>query len=177
MNRRTLLTRIVAAFSVVGIAGFSYPFLRSWIPGFRNEIIKDIDVEEMAEGEARLVKWLGRHIYVIRRTQTQVSALIEHSPSRLDPMSVSSRQPEFASNIQRSRKPEHLIVYANCTHLGCEVAIDENNGFSGFQCPCHRSGFDAAGRVEKGAAAKLNLEVPHYDYIGRNVIRLKEVRG
>jgi len=39
---------------------------------------------------------------------------------------------------------------AICTHLGCTVGRVE----WGYQCPCHGSKFDAAGRVLRGPAPK-----------------------
>ena len=173
IDRRTLLTRIVAGFSLIGLAGFSVPFIRSWVPAFRNETILDVDVGEMVAGDIKIVRWLGRNVMVVRRDRTQVERLIV-SDALNDPDSLLSHQPDYAANTFRSRKPEHLLVYANCTHLGCEVDFTAGTRLAGFRCPCHRSEYDIAGRVEKGAAAKLNLEVPEYEYVGRTMIRLRK---
>lgn len=173
MDRRTLLTRIVAGFSLIGLVGFSVPFIRSWVPAFRNETILDVDVDGMRVGDIKTVRWLGRNVLIVRRDTNQVERLIV-SDALNDPNSLLSRQPDYAANTIRSRKPEHLLVYANCTHLGCEVDFTIGDGLTGFRCPCHRSEYDIAGRVEKGAAAKLNLEVPEYEYLGRTMIRLRK---
>ena len=173
IDRRTLLTRIVAGFSLIGLAGFAVPFIRSWVPAFRNETILDVDVGGMVPGDLKVVRWLGRNVMVVRRDKTQVERLIV-SDALNDPDSLLSHQPDYAANTFRSRKPEHLLVYANCTHLGCEVDFTAGARLAGFRCPCHRSEYDIAGRVEKGAAAKLNLEVPEYEYVGRTMIRLRK---
>jgi len=173
IDRRTLLTRIVAGFSLIGLAGFAVPFIRSWVPAFRNETILDVDVGGMVPGDLKVVRWLGRNVMVVRRDRTQVERLIV-SDALNDPDSLLSHQPDYAANTFRSRKPEHLLVYANCTHLGCEVDFTAGARLAGFRCPCHRSDYDIAGRVEKGAAAKLNLEVPEYEYVGRTMIRLRK---
>ena len=173
VDRRTLLTRIVAGFSLIGLAGFSVPFIRPWVPAFRNETILDVDVGGMVVGDIKVVRWLGRNVMVVRRDKTQVERLIV-SDALNDPDSLLSHQPDYAANTFRSRKPEHLLVYANCTHLGCEVDFTAGARLAGFRCPCHRSEYDIAGRVEKGAAAKLNLEVPEYEYVGRTMIRLRK---
>ena len=173
IDKRTLLTRIVAGFSLIGLAGFSVPFIRSWVRAFRNETILDVDVGGMVVGDIKVVRWLGRNVMVVRRDKTQVERLIV-SDALNDPDSLLSHQPDYAANTFRSRKPEHLLVYANCTHLGCEVDFTAGARLAGFRCPCHRSEYDIAGRVEKGAAAKLNLEVPEYEYVGRTMIRLRK---
>ena len=173
IDRRTLLVKIVSGFSIIGLAGFSVPFIRSWVPAFKNETILDVDVSGMVAGDIKVVRWLGRNVLVVRRDRTQVEQLIA-SDALNDPASLLSHQPDYAVNTFRSRKPEHLLVYANCTHLGCEVDFTAEASLTGFRCPCHQSEYDIAGRVEKGAAAKLNLEVPEYEYIGRTMIRLRK---
>ena len=173
IDRRALLTTIVAGFSLIGLVGFSVPFIRSWVPAFRNETILDVDVDGMEAGDVKVVRWLGRNVLIVRRDTNQVARLIV-SDALNDPSSLLSRQPDYAANTIRSRKPEHLLVYANCTHLGCEVDFTTGDRLTGFRCPCHRSEYDIAGRVEKGAAAKLNLEVPEYEYLGRTMIRLRK---
>ena len=173
VDRRTLLTRIVAGFSAVALAGFSVPFIRSFIPAFSNETVLDVDVAGMEPGQFKVVRWLGRNVLVVRRDRFLEDQLIR-SDGLADPESKLSTQPDYAANVFRSRKPEHLVVYSNCTHLGCEVELIDGER-KGFRCPCHRSEYDIAGRVEAGAAAKLNLEVPEYEYQSRTLIRLKKV--
>ena len=171
--RRRFLGRIVAGFSAIAFAGFSIPFFRSWIPSFKKQTILDVDVSDMVPGDIRAVRWLGRNVMILRREPLEVAKL-GVSEALNDPTSELSTQPDYAANISRSRRPEHLLVYANCTHLGCEVDFAKNQTFTGFRCPCHLSEYDIAGRVERGAAAKLNLEVPEYEYMGRSIIRLKK---
>lgn len=178
MNRRQMLTRLVALFSLVGAAGLSIPFIRSLMPARPGELVLDVDVADLAVGQVKVVRWSGRHVLIVNRGDA-VDELLDTADDQLnDPLSQNSRQPEFATNRIRARQARHIVVYANCTHLGCEVEVKRDGMvFSGFACPCHRSHFDVAGRVEKGAAAKLNLEVPQYSYAGQQVIRLQEIRN
>lgn len=176
VDRRTLLTRIVVGFSAVAGIGISIPYIRSLFPGSAAGVqTLDVDVATMRAGETVKVNWLGRPVLIHRRTSEEIAAVIEADPSTLtDPDSGYSSQPDFASNAKRSRREDHFVAYANCTHLGCEVKTHEKGG---FDCPCHQSRFDAAGRVLRGGAARINLEVPEYRYAGADVIRLVSKRG
>ena len=96
-------------------------------------------------------------------------AELKNRDDLLDPSSKSSSQPEFAKNSNRSRVPRYFVTFANCTHLGCEVIVNDEGG---FECPCHRSSYDGAGRIRRGGAAKNNLEIPDYRFIDHDTIRL-----
>ena len=67
MDRRQLLTRIVQGFSVTGLAFFTYPFLKAWIPSFDEDLSLEVPLGDMAPGQSKLVHWLGRNLYVVRR--------------------------------------------------------------------------------------------------------------
>ena len=170
MNRRKLLTRIVQGFTITGLGFVTYPFLKAWIPKFSHDLGLDVDITSLAPGESKQVHWLGRNLYVQRRTQQSIAALQYSDIELKDPHSDDSTQPEFATNIYRSLIPGIFVTYTNCTHLGCEVLPDGGV----FKCPCHQSDYDAAGRVVDGAAAPTNLEVPSYRFISRNVLRLEK---
>lgn len=60
---------------------------------------------------------------------------------------------------------------ATCTHLGCTVRTDRENG--GFVCPCHGSRYDAEGKVVAGPApASLPFVRVDQDRRGRLVVDL-----
>ena len=61
-----------------------------------------------------------------------------------------------------------VAVYQRCVHLGCRVPWC--NSSQGFECPCHGSKFDLAGRVFQGVPASANLVVPPYSFEGDNVL-------
>jgi ubiquinol-cytochrome c reductase iron-sulfur subunit len=172
MNRRTLLTRIVQGFSVTGLGFFLYPFVRSFLPDPNDTFSIEVDVSQLKPGHSKTVPWQGRHLYVIRRHLKRDALLVAENEDLKDPLSAFSTQPEFAENAWRSRQPDLLIVYKNCTHLGCEVSLQLTEEELGFECPCHRSEFDQAGRVSKTSIASFNLEVPNYKYLSRNTIKL-----
>ncbi len=176
MNRRQLLTRIVAGFSAIAAVAFTYPFLRSWIPRGVEDVLLDIPLDDLRDGRPKLVRWLGRNVFIIRRSDESQHEVERGEPTRLDPDSLTSNQPEFATNTFRSRKKELFVAYTNCTHLGCEVQarFSREDDLLGFSCPCHQSEFDAAGRVASDAAAKHNLEIPYYEYLPDDIIRFRK---
>ena len=122
----------------------------------------------MLPGQSKTVRWLGRNLFVLRRTQEELGILDQAEPELKDPNSKESKQPAFALNQFRSLRPEIFVVYNNCTHLGCEVSREKAK----FKCPCHQSDYDGAGRVSTEAVAPTNLEVPEYQFISGNRIRL-----
>lgn len=171
MNRRLLLQRIVRGFAAVGGAFAVYPFIKAWIPDFEPDPGLDVSVADLAPGESKLVRWLGRKVIVQRRSTTMLHYFADGNFDLKDPESLLSSQPDFACNVFRSRSPDVFVAFNNCTHLGCEVAAVNDRGI-GFRCPCHSSNYDFAGRVLDGAAAPVNLEVPYYRFISGNTLRL-----
>ena len=169
-DRRSFLMKFVYGFSAVATVGLSIPFIRSLFPTNLGEIYKDVDITGLMPGSSTTVSWLGRSVIIRARTQEEVIALEQFNVGGLlDPESIASIQPDFASGPSRSARPKYFLAFSNCTHLGCEVLPDVEGG---FECPCHQSTFDGAGRVRRGGAAKRNLEVPDYRFIGLETIRL-----
>ena len=172
MNRRTILTRIVQTFGLTGFAFLSYPFIRAFVPSFKEDLSLEIDLSGLGVNQSKTVSWLGRSLYIVRRSDADSKEVFLDRGGLKDPASIDSIQPEFAKNPWRSKHPDIFVVYKNCTHLGCEVATQVEGNSSGFKCPCHNSQFDASGRVGKDSIASFNLEVPDYEYLSKDVIRL-----
>lgn len=176
MNRRQLLVRIVQGFGIVGVGLFLVPLLRAWLPKFDRDIFQDVDLADLRPGQVLRLPWQGRTVLVLRRSRAMLQRLIAGDIHALaDPDSAHSLQPSFARGPTRSLRDEILVVYVNCTHLGCEIEFQPGlQAGIGFVCPCHRSDFDLAGRVFAGQPAQRNLDVPHYRFVARNLLRLEE---
>jgi cytochrome b6-f complex iron-sulfur subunit len=52
----------------------------------------------------------------------------------------------------RSQEGGFLAVYQRCTHLGCSVEWEADEGQ--FFCPCHASSFDMVGNVQNPPAPR-----------------------
>jgi ubiquinol-cytochrome c reductase iron-sulfur subunit len=164
----------VKLFTLFGLGLATIPFIRSLVPGFEEDLTMEVDFSSLGIDEFRIVEWLGRRIVIYRRTLESISLVENVAEGALkDPQSKLSKQPGFATNSYRSLRKDILVAYLNCTHLGCETACSksESDPLVGFQCPCHQSNYDHAGRVLAEQPAPFNLEVPNYKYVANNVIQ------
>jgi len=175
LSRRKFLTVATAATGAVGATFTLVPFIASWKPSERARALGsplEIDVAKLEPGQMITKSWRKQPIYVVRRTPDAVAKLATVAPNLKDPNSESSDQPTYAKNEMRSLKPEVLVLYAACTHLGCLpkqyfTVADPAMGADwpgGFFCPCHGSRFDLAGRVFNGSPASANLRVPPHKF-------------
>ena len=180
VRRRHLLIASTSAVSAVGVMGAAVPFVKSWTPSAKARAAGApvrIDISRLRPGEMLkpIPAWRGQPVFVIGRTAAEI-ALLEHGNDGLaDPNSDNeARQPEYARNPSRSRKPEIGVFLGLCTHLGCSPKEKDEAGMrefvaawdgGGFYCPCHGSRFDLAGRVVKGVPAPDNLQVPPHSYL------------
>jgi ubiquinol-cytochrome c reductase iron-sulfur subunit len=181
LKKRRMLTATTAVVGAVG-AGFAiWPFIASMNPSERAKSAGapvEADISKLEPGSLLRVKWRGKPVWIVRRTEQNLSDLESLSDRLADPASDVPQQPEYAKNPHRSRKPEFLVAVGICTHLGCsptyrpEVAPADlgPNWKGGFFCPCHGSRFDLAGRVYAGVPAPTNLEVPPYQYLSDSTI-------
>lgn len=166
----------------VGLGFGAIPFITSWLPSARAKAMGapiDIDITKIEEGQRITLDWRGQPIFVIKRSNTVLETLKTISEKLRDPNSNEPQQPIYAKNINRSIKPEILVVIGICTHLGCvplykpKIGEIDQSWVGGFFCPCHGSRFDLAGRVFKGVPAPCNLVIPPHKYNG-NTLRIGE---
>jgi ubiquinol-cytochrome c reductase iron-sulfur subunit len=181
-GRRRFLTVATSAVGVAGAVGVAVPFLGSWNPSAKAKAAGapvKADIGKLEPGQMVVVEWRGKPVYVLHRTEEQVADLESLNDQLKDPDSQISVQPGYVQGVERSIRPEILVVEGLCTHLGCapkfrpEVGAADLGGddwLGGFFCPCHGSKFDLAGRVYSGVPASQNLVVPPYSFEGDNVL-------
>ena len=140
----------------------------------------DVDISTIEPGQKITVAWRGQPIFIVHRSEQELSELNSLDPQLRDPDSKQPQQPEYITEPYRSIKPEIMVLIGICTHLGCVPLFRPTAGSvqpdwkGGFFCPCHGSKFDLAGRVYKGVPAPLNLVVPAYTYVSDTVLRIGE---
>ncbi|KZZ44069.1 MAG: ubiquinol-cytochrome c reductase iron-sulfur subunit [Saccharospirillaceae bacterium] len=181
-GRRTLLVGATAAVGAVGAGFVAVPFVKSWNPSEKAKAAgapAKVDVSKIEPGAMLTAEWRGKPVYIARRTEETLALLPSLNIRLKDPENNNkAQQPAYADNINRSRKPDLIVLEGVCTHLGCapkyfaEVKPEpfDAEWKGGFYCPCHGSRFDLSGRVYNGSPAADNLIVPPYSFDGDTLI-------
>jgi len=189
LRRRRMLTTTASVVGGAGVVAAAWPFVASMRPSARAQAAGapvEANIGQLEPGQLIRVKWRGKPVWVVRRTEAMLESLNLDTDKLRDPDSlIASQTPEFARNKFRSVKPEYLVLVGICTHLGCsptfrpEIAPPDlgPDWMGGFFCPCHGSRFDMAGRVFKGVPAPTNLEVPPYRFLSDSRLIIGEAEG
>lgn len=176
IKRRRVLVAATSAVGAVGVGFAAVPFVASMQPSARAKAAGapvEADISKLEDGQMLRVKWRGKPVWIVRRTQAMLDVLPTLESILNDPESKESEQPSYCTNPLRSVKPGTLVAIGICTHLGCsptfrpDVAPEDLGADwkGGFFCPCHGSRFDLAGRVYKSVPAPLNLAIPPHRYL------------
>lgn len=188
LRKRRILVVTTSVVGAVGAAYVAVPFLASWQPSARAKAAGapvEADFSKLEMGALLRVKWRGKPVWIVRRTQEMLDSLPALNDVLRDPNSDESDQPSYCKNEQRSQKAEYFIGVGICTHLGCsptfrpEVAPADLGAEwkGGFFCPCHGSRFDLAGRVYAGVPAPLNLVIPPHRFLSDTNVLIGEDGG
>jgi len=187
-KRRRLLTIATTGVGLAGVVGIAVPFAGSMAPSERAKAAGapvEVDISKIGPGQQLIVKWRGKPVWVIKRSQETLDTLPSLNGALLDPDSQNDQQPDYAQNIHRSIKEDILVLVGICTHLGCSPKYQPEVGAvsfdddwkGGFLCACHGSTFDLAGRVFSGVPAPSNLVVPPHQYLSDSVLLIGEDGG
>jgi ubiquinol-cytochrome c reductase iron-sulfur subunit len=134
-----------------------------------------VDISGMEPGTQLTVKWLGKPVFIRRRTPEEIEAARSVDVSELPDNSAenaNTRADADGSDENRSldEAGEWLVMMGVCTHLGC-VPLGDAGDFGGWFCPCHGSHYDTSGRIRKGPAP-TNLPVPVAEFVDDSTIKL-----
>jgi ubiquinol-cytochrome c reductase iron-sulfur subunit len=186
-GKRRFLVQMTSIVGGAGAVGLAVPFVRSMSPSARAEAAGApvaVDISKLQPGEMVIVEWRKKPVWIVNRTDQNLSDLPKLDGKLADPASEGSRQPEYAKNEYRAsdKHKNILVVEGICTHLGCspkyrpEMAPADlgDDWIGGFFCPCHGSRFDLAGRVFSGVPAPTNLPVPPYRYVNATTVLVGE---
>ena len=134
-----------------------------------------VDISSVAPGTQLTVKWLGKPVFIRRRTEEEITAARDVALDDLPDQGAENENLPAgmdASDENRAmdESGEWLVMIGVCTHLGC-VPLGEAGDFDGWFCPCHGSHYDTAGRIRKGPAPR-NLLVPVSEFVDEATIKL-----
>ena len=170
-TRRDFLMLATGAAGAVGIGAVIVPLISQLAPDAQTVAAGapiDLDLTPIAEGQAIKLFWRGKPIFVRHRTKKEIDEAKAVDVATL-------RDPQTDAQRTKAGHEQFLVVFGNCTHLGCiplGTAPGESKGdFDGWFCPCHGSHYDSSGRIRKGPAP-LNLPVPPYAFNGDTKIKI-----
>ncbi|MBD9526100.1 ubiquinol-cytochrome c reductase iron-sulfur subunit [Paracoccus sp. PAR01] len=134
-----------------------------------------VDVSGVETGTQLTVKWLGKPVFIRRRTEDEIQKGRDVELNQLIDQSAENAnkpdEPALDQNRTLDEAGEWLVMLGVCTHLGCVPIGDGAGDFGGWFCPCHGSHYDTAGRIRKGPAPQ-NLHIPVSVFVNETTIQL-----
>lgn len=176
-TRRDFLYYATAGAGAVATGAAVWPLVNQMNPSADVQALSSIrvDVSGVEVGTQISVKFLGKPVFIRRRTEEEISeARAVELGDLIDQSAENPNKPGAdASDENRSldESGEWLVMMGVCTHLGCVPLGDGAGDFHGWFCPCHGSHYDTSGRIRKGPAPE-NLHIPVAEFVDENTIKL-----
>lgn len=170
-TRRDFLYYATAGAGTVAAGAAVWPLVNQMNPSADVQALSSIrvDISGVEPGTQITVKWLGKPVFIRRRTEEEIAEANAVDLSSLpDNNARNDNLPAGGDGSDGNRfltppsedgpVGEWLVMMGVCTHLGC-VPLGDAGEFGGWFCPCHGSHYDTSGRIRKGPAPE-NLPVP-----------------
>ncbi len=176
-TRRDFLYYATAGAGVVATGAVVWPLVDQMNPSADVQALSSIrvDVSGVEVGTQISVKFLGKPVFIRRRTAEEIEMAREVKVDDLPDQQARNVNkgvvPATDENRAMDEAGEWLVMMGVCTHLGCVPLGDGAGEFHGWFCPCHGSHYDTAGRIRKGPAPE-NLPVPAAEFIDDATIKL-----
>ncbi|MBS0124723.1 ubiquinol-cytochrome c reductase iron-sulfur subunit [Thetidibacter halocola] len=178
-TRRDFLYYATAGAGVVATGAAVWPLVNQMNPSADVRALSTIrvDVSGVAEGTQLTVKWLGKPVFIRRRTaeEIELGRSVSLDDLTIDNEARNANLPDGTPGTDENRTldeaGEWLVMMGVCTHLGCVPLGNGSGEYSGWFCPCHGSHYDTAGRIRKGPAPQ-NLPVPPAEFVDETTILL-----
>lgn len=178
-TRRDFLYYATAGAGAVATGAAVWPLVNQMNPSADTRALSSIfvDVADVAVGTQLTVKWLGKPVFIRRRSPEEIEAARATALTDLpDPKAENANLTDAGADASDQNRTldengEWLVMMGVCTHLGCVPLGDGAGEFGGWFCPCHGSHYDTAGRIRKGPAPR-NLPVPTAKFEDETTIKL-----
>lgn len=182
-TRRDFLYYATAGVGAVTAGAAAWPLVNQMNPSADVKALSSIrvDISSIEPGTQLTVKWLGKPVFIRRRTEEEITeARAVDLGDLIDPVArntnIDGEVPATDENRSMAdfageNTGEWLVQMGVCTHLGCVPLGDGAGEYHGWFCPCHGSHYDTSGRIRKGPAPE-NLPVPPAEFVEETVIKL-----
>jgi|TARA_R110002074_G_scaffold81808_12_gene183131 ubiquinol-cytochrome c reductase iron-sulfur subunit len=180
-TRRDFLYYATAGAGAVATGAAVWPLVNQMNPAADVQALSTIfvDVSGVEIGTQLTVNFLGKPVFIRRRTQPEIEAgravALDDLMDPIDYVNENPNQvtevPALDQNRTMDEAGEWLVMIGVCTHLGCVPIGNEAGDFGGWFCPCHGSHYDTAGRIRKGPAPR-NLDIPLASWVNETTIKL-----
>ena len=181
-TRRDFLFYATGGAGVVATGAAVWPLVNQMNPSADVRALSTIrvDVSGVETGTQLTVKWLGKPVFIRRRTEAEIEEARAVTMDQL--VDADARNENVAAGADASdanrtldEAGEWLVMMGVCTHLGCVPLGNAGDftagGVGGWFCPCHGSHYDTAGRIRKGPAPQ-NLHVPVASFVEETTVLL-----
>ena len=175
-TRRDFLYYATAGAGAVTAGAAVWPLVNQMNPSADVQALAsiDVDISDVEPGTQITVKWLGKPVFIRRRSEEEIAeARAVELDALPDQFSRNDNLPDTDAADQNrtlDESGEWLVMMGVCTHLGC-VPLGDAGDFGGWFCPCHGSHYDTAGRIRQGPAPE-NLPVPTAAFTSETIIKL-----
>jgi ubiquinol-cytochrome c reductase iron-sulfur subunit len=177
-TRRDFLYYATAGAGVVATGAVVWPLIDQMNPSADVQALSSIrvDVADVEVGTQISVKFLGKPVFIRRRTPEEIAESREVALDALPDKvarnpNVNGDVPAVDENRTLDEAGEWLVMIGVCTHLGCVPLGDGAGEYHGWFCPCHGSHYDSSGRIRKGPAPE-NLHIPVAEFVDETTIKL-----
>ncbi|WP_028030029.1 ubiquinol-cytochrome c reductase iron-sulfur subunit [Gemmobacter nectariphilus] len=184
-TRRDFLYYATAGAGAVATGAAVWPLVNQMNPSADVQALSSIfvDVSGVDVGTQLTVKYLGKPVFIRRRTKDEIEMARAVPLDQL--VDKDARNPNLgagtpatdanralaAPGAEGEAAEEWLVMSGVCTHLGCVPIGDGAGDFGGWFCPCHGSHYDSAGRIRRGPAPE-NLHIPVAAFVDASTIKL-----
>jgi ubiquinol-cytochrome c reductase iron-sulfur subunit len=181
-TRRDFLYYATAGAGAVTVGAATWPLINQMNPSADVRALSTIrvDVGGIEPGTQITVLFLGKPIFIRRRTEEEIAASRDVDLGDLiDDQARNANLPDGTPGDDANRSladfsgnntGEWLVMWGVCTHLGC-VPLGDAGDFNGWFCPCHGSHYDQSGRIRRGPAPE-NLPIPVAEFVEETTILL-----
>ncbi len=177
-TRRDFIYYAAAGAGAVTAGAAIWPLVNQMNPTADVQALSSIfvDVSGLDSGGQLTVNFLGKPVFIRRRTEEEIQAgqAVTLADLTVDQDARNPNKPgadALDANRTMDEAGEWLVMTGVCTHLGCVPLGNGAGDFGGWFCPCHGSHYDTAGRIRRGPAPE-NMHIPVATFVDDTTIQL-----